>query len=294
MVKLLEVPVSDKGKYISSMFDRAFKAIVQNSNFRKSLALVISEVTDFSFKFIYDNLIFLNTELPIEKINERVKVTDILAYVDGSIINIEANKSLNISKSSKNNLYHHKIAYQGYKKGDNIDNMTILQINFNTVRKFGDNLYEEFKMRTSDGKFVDEENFKRIHINMVNPLNKYYNNIELTKVEKILVMFQITDKQKIWDLAKGDVDLENMAKIIDDLNEDEEIVGAYYKEEMDEWMKNVDINNAKKEGLTEGFEQGTKRAHVDVAKKLLKMGLNIKDISQATGLSKKEINLLKD
>ena len=107
-------------------------------------------------------------------------------------------------------------------------------------------------------------------------------------------MFQITDKQKIWDLAKGDVDLENMAKIIDDLNEDEEIVGAYYKEEMDEWMKNVDINNAKKEGLTEGFEQGTKRAHVDVAKKLLKMGLNIKDISQATGLSKKEINLLKD
>lgn len=129
---------------------------------------------------------------------------------------------------------------------------------------------------------------------MVNPLNKYYNNSELTKVEKILVMFQITDKQKIWDLAKGDVDLENMAKIIDDLNEDEEIVGAYYKEEMDEWMKNVDINNAKKEGLTEGFEQGTKRAHVDVAKKLLKMGLNIKDISQATSLSKKEINLLKD
>ncbi len=90
-------------EYIDSMFDQAFKSIVQNPKFRRLLSLIISEVTNFSPRFIYDNLNFINTELPIDKINERVKITDILAYVDGSIINIEANKSISFSMIGKNN-----------------------------------------------------------------------------------------------------------------------------------------------------------------------------------------------
>ena len=293
-------------EYIDSMFDQAFKSIVQNPKFRRLLSLIISEVTNFSPRFIYDNLNFINTELPIDKINERVKITDILAYVDGSIINIEANKSISSSMIGKNNLYHHKIAYQKYKKGENIDNNMIIQINFNTVRRFGDKLFEEFIMRNKDCTFIDEENFKRIHINMANPLEKYYTNSELTKVEKILVMFQITNKKELWKLAKGDEDLENMARIIDDLNEDDEIIGAYYKDEMDEWMKKVDHEEAIKEGQAKGFkqgiEQGIEKGHnegskekaLEIAKKLVKIGLDKKEISQVTGLSLEEINLFKD
>ena len=48
------------------------------------------------------------------------------------------------------------------------------------------------------------------------------------------MIFQITNKDEVWKLAKGDEDLEAMAKIIDDINKDEEIIGAYYKDEMDE------------------------------------------------------------
>ena len=97
-----------------------------------------------------------------------------------------------------------------------------------------------------------------------------------------------------------------MARIIDDLNEDDEIIGAYYKDEMDEWMKKVDHEEAIKEGQAKGFkqgiEQGIEKGHnegskekaLEIAKKLVKIGLDKKEISQVTGLSLEEINLFKD
>ena len=294
MNNLLEKPVIDENKYMNSMYDRIFKSIVQNPNFKKLLSLIISEVTDFSSSFIYENLVFVNTELPIENKDEKVMITDILAYVDGSIINIEANKFFKLSSIGKNNLYHHKIAYEQYKRGKDVDDTVTLQINFNMIRTFGNKLFEVFSMKNEDGTYRDEENFKRVHINMANPLKKYYTiGKELSKIEKALVMFQITDKDAIWKLAKGDEDLEAMAKIIDDINKDEEIIGAYYKDEMDEWMKKIDINEAKKDGQIKGHAEGSKEKALEIAQNLLHLGIDVQTIFKATGLSEEEINALK-
>lgn len=290
MTNLLEKPIIDENKYMNSMYDRIFKSIVQNPNFRKLLSLIISEVTDFSASFIYENLVFVNTELPIENKGDRGMITDILAYVDGSIINIEANKFFKLSSIGKNNLYHHKIAYEQYKRGKDVDDTVTLQINFNMIRTFGNKLFEVFSMKSEDGTYRDEENFKRVHINMANPLKKYYTiGKELSKIEKVLVMFQITNKDEVWKLAKGDEDLEAMAKIIDDINKDKEIIGAYYKDEMDEWMKKIDINEAKDEGHIEG----SKEKALEIAQNLLHLGIDIQTICEATGLSDEEINSFK-
>lgn len=162
-------------KLINSMYDTPFKAIVQHPKFRKLLSMIISNVTLYSESYIYENLRFLNTELPAENNKERKKVTDILVTIKGNIINIEANKSAEASKLAKNNLYHHKIAYGKYFSGDEIDNMDIFQLNFNAINRFDDRLFIEFKMKDDTGRFTDEENFRRIHINMAKPLEKYYN-----------------------------------------------------------------------------------------------------------------------
>lgn len=162
-------------EYMSSMADPIFKAIIQHPKFRRLFSLIISEVTTYSPKFVYDNLVFVNTELPVENKDERRKITDILAKVNGSTINIEANRFLKASTISKNNLYHHKLAYDKYKSGDEIDDSEVIQLNFNMVKRFGDELFKSFTLRSDDGKYTDEENFKRIHINMANPLEKYYN-----------------------------------------------------------------------------------------------------------------------
>jgi predicted transposase/invertase (TIGR01784 family) len=44
-----------------------------------------------------------------------------------------------------------------------------------------------------------------------------------------------------------------------------------------------------KEGLEEGKKQGELKAKIEIAKKLLKKGIDIEIISEATGLSKKEL-----
>ena len=58
---------------MNSMFDPIFKSIVQNPNFKSLLSLIISHVTIYSPSYIYENLVFANTELPIENYKERKK-----------------------------------------------------------------------------------------------------------------------------------------------------------------------------------------------------------------------------
>ena len=290
-IKIKHAVKKDPDKLMNSMYDTPFKAIIQHPKFRRLLSLIISEMTIFSPKFIYDNLIFVNTELPIDNVQERKKITDILIKISGSTINIEANRFLTKSSRGKNRLYHHKVAFEQYMTGDEIDEADIIQINFNTVIRYGDKLFMKFTLQSEDGKYTDEENFKRFHVNMANPLEKYYTNGKeaLSKIEKVLVMFQLTSLKELREIAKGDEDLENMAKIIEDLNSDPNIIGLYDKEEMDEWMKKVD----RKEALKEGLEQGSSDKAKEIALNMLNAGMNVTEISKFTGLSEKDIEKIK-
>ena len=289
----------NKNEYMISMSDTIFKAIIQHSHFRRLLSLILSDMINLSPTFIAKNLIFINTELPVENKKEKKKITDILAKVDGTTINIEANRFLKSSSSAKNNLYHHKLAYSHYLSGEDVDNSEVVQINFNMLKKYGNALFTLFTLKSDDGRYVDEENFKRIHINMANPLEKYYNygKEKLSKIEKAIVMFQITNKKELKELAKGDEDLMAMAKIIDDLNRDVRLIDLYSKEELDEWAKRVDrkqaIKEGKAEGKAEGRAEGKIESKLEIAQNMLNMNMDIKIISKATGLSENEIKNLK-
>ena len=297
----------NKNEYMISMSDTIFKAIIQHPHFKRLLSLILSDMINLSPTFIAENLIFINTELPVENKKEKKKITDILAKVDGTTINIEANRFLKSSSSAKNNLYHHKLTYSHYLSGEDVDNSEVVQINFNMVKKYGNTLFTLFTLKSDDGRYVDEENFKRIHINMANPLEKYYNYVKekLSKIEKAIVMFQITNKKELKELAKGDEDLMAMAKIIDDLNRDVRLIDLYSKEELDEWAKRVDRKQAIKEGKVEGKAEGKAEGRaegkaegkieskLEIAQNMLNMNMDIKIISKATGLSENEIKNLK-
>ena len=122
---------------------------------------------------------------------------------------------------------------------------------------------------------------------MSKPLDKYDKmGIEsLSKLEKILVMFQITSKKKLREIAKGDSDLEDMAKIIEDLNEDEEIIGQYDSEKLDKRQHELDLMYAERKGLNEGIKQ--------IVKNMLKSKMDVSEITKLTGLSETEIEKIK-
>ena len=71
---------------------------------------------------------------------------------------------------------------------------------------------------------------------------------------------------------------------------DDYIKGYYIKEEQDEWMRNVDIADARKTALKEGLEEGEKlgitKTKMETAKKMKEENIPLDIIIKITGLTK--------
>lgn len=63
----------NENEYMVSMSDTIFKAIIQHPKFRRLLSLIMSDMINLSPSFIAENLIFINTELPVENKKEKKK-----------------------------------------------------------------------------------------------------------------------------------------------------------------------------------------------------------------------------
>ena len=141
-------PVQLKNRLIPTMFDPVFKSLFQNKKFRKTLSYFLSKLTKYSESYIYENLTFLNTEIPIENYDEKKKIADLIIKIDEDIINIEANRNNNKSTILKNNSYHHKLAYEKNHAGQDLNNGDVLQININSKKRFQNILLpDDFKLR---------------------------------------------------------------------------------------------------------------------------------------------------
>ena len=81
------------------------------------------------------------------------------------------------------------------------------------------------------------------------------------------------------------------------MSNDKFILHEWEKEKWDAFEKNNELEDAKKEGKSIGFEEGKiigiKEKEIEIAKKMLKKKMNIKDISEITSLTIEEIEKLK-
>ena len=291
----MENQIRVKNRLMPTMFDPIFKSLFQNKSFRKTLSYFLSKITQYSKSYIYEHLLFLNAEIPIENYEEKKKIADLIIKIDEDIINIEANRNNNKSTILKNNSYHHKLAYEKNRAGQNLDGGNVLQININSKKRFQKALLpSDYKMRSKDGTTTDEENFKRLHINIEFASQKYYTKGKetMTKFEKIAAMLNITSLKDLKDISKGDEDLMAMEKIISDLNEDKYTIGLYDKAKMDAWMNKIDREEAIAKGEKRGEKRGTKAGVLSVARNMLKANMNIDEIAKLTGLHQNEITKL--
>lgn len=81
-----------------------------------------------------------------------------------------------------------------------------VQVNFDDTGKFGNDFINEFRS--------DDEKKKIIYINTAVPLEKFLNNEELSKAEKIILMMHIVDKKMLDDIAGDDEDLKEIADLV--------------------------------------------------------------------------------
>lgn len=88
---------------------------------------------------------------------------------------------------------------------------------------------------------------------------------------------------------------ERIAKVNEEnkkLSSDKEMQELYWLEKKALYDENTRIGVARQEGREEGRKEGEKKKQIEIAKKLLKMNLDISKIQEVTGLSLEEIKKL--
>ena len=279
-----------QNKVIPATFDKIFKSIWQDERNKKLLSYMISFITKLNKKELYNNMEFKNTEIPKENFKEKGMITDLLIASLKTLFNLEMNKAPDKGRIKKNNGYAHKLAT--YTSKTNGKYNKLIQINFNASINFDNELSSEYMMRSRDGKTCADENYIIHHISMVKIVYKYYNNNRLNRFEKAIVMMYTSDKKVLEELSKGDEDLMNLKETIEEKSMDDEIIGLYNEKEMQDYVNQINLEDSHEEGYKMGKEEGKKNALIETAKRLLNLGINVKDISKGTGLTEKEIENL--
>lgn len=113
----------------------------------------------------------------------------------------------------------------------------------------------------------------------------YYNKDKLNTFERELALMILDNKKELKEVSEGDDVMDKVNEKICKLSDDEILQGIYVKEEMDSWMKKVDLKYAK--------EEGKKEANMETARKLLKENVSIDVIIKTTGITKKQIEILR-
>ena len=133
--------------------------------------------------------------------------------------------------------------------------------------------------------YIQLPKFRKINPDMNNKLNQW------------LVFIDGEDWGKIKMAEKNNKILKEAEKEVNYLTGDAETRRLAELREKWDFDWNWSMGYAKKEGREEGRKEGKKemlKKQKETAKKLLKMGLSIEQISEATELSKEEINKLKE
>ena len=123
-------------------------------------------------------------------------------------------------------------------------------------------------------------------------LKKFRENISLDMKEKVNQWLAFIDGERgdLIDMAKKE------SKIIKEADEEynvltgeEEVKRLAEIRMLSEMEEQAALKHARTEGLEEGKSLGIKEEKISTAKKMLKLGIEIELIEQATGLTKEEI-----
>lgn len=274
-------PELRKKEVIPGTFDAVFKAVLTEE--KEVLVEIIELVIGIPKEEVIKNGVIINSEYVRENIIETDKKSDLLISIGDNVINLEMDRRYYSGSNKKNNKYIHKIVNHYNPKNT-------VQICF-TSYKEGEELKGEKKsirkymFQDSDGN-VEDYGLEKYKIDLEYIENKYYNNDELTRREKIFLMFKESNREKLKEISKGDKIMDKIYKRLDKLSEDEALSLLYDEKEREEEKKQAEIEYAEEHGLNKGIKQ--------TAKNMLERNMNIDVVAEITGLSLEEVIKLKE
>lgn len=257
--------IREKKRVIPATFDPVFKSLLTNENNRGYLEDLICYVTKIPKEIISKNMVVVNNQLPIEKYNNKQMNTDILVEIERNVINLEMNAQKEMGIFEKNAAYYQKLMVEQYKRSVDYRNIKrVIQINFNDFKYFSDeDIIIKFQMTSENGLYIDPIYGEVYHVNLAILKKLWYNEGKkqsLNDFDLKLLMLCASERETLDELAERDESLMNVKKNIEELSDDEDIIGLYDVKKAAEWEKNCT------KAYFEELEKDIKKYEEDVKK----------------------------
>ena len=282
-----------KGYKIPIISDTMFKTMINNTDRKQYASLLISIVLKKDYKEIYDNIEFIKGTLDKEREIEKGREVDFICKVDNEYVGIEMNNNFSKSALERNISYCMDIYKSNLRRGESYSFNHVLQININNFFfKGNDQGEEEYSLKNNKGELLTDK-IKIFNIYLPLIRKKYYNGEELSDLEKLMLVFNEEDNEKLSKVYEGESIMEEYVKDAKRASMEDDVVGLYDKELHEEKLRITELEEAREKGIAAGIAKGRKESILETANKLLKEKVDIDIISKCTGLTKEEINNLR-
>lgn len=225
--------------------------------------------------------------------NEKISILDLHVVTENNVnINVEIQLINQYNMIKRTIFYMSKMILGQLKRGEDYSllnrTITINILNFDYleeehfIKNFG--LFE----KKSKKYFTDIIEIIFIELPKFNKAHKNYND----KLHKWLMFLANPGGKEIEELVKSDGEIKEAMDILYEISGDKEsIMLANMREKalMDEQSR---LKGAKEEGIQEGIKEGSNEKAILIAKKMLKKGKSIEEVSELTELSIEEVKKL--
>lgn len=277
--------IEEKNKMEVLNNDIIFKNIF---NVKETIKRLLEETLELKVKEVY----LANTEMPVEKINERRKILDLVVYTEKEVINVEVNNAYKKDLYIRNFLYFCKLISSNLEKSKDYTKLgkhIQLNLTWNMQKYIPFDIREKKKLEfyvkdEETGLKVFEDKFKIVNINMDYYVELWYSkNVE--NENPFLLLLAAPTIEEMDEIARGDRLMEKIAKEVKKLNFDPKITEEIaFENEHEIWANTMH---------SRGYEQGSKQKEIQIAQNMLKDDIPIDTIIKYTGLKKEEIESLK-
>ena len=289
--------LDEKLTLVPLTYDKAFKRI-----FRTNLDILKEFLKDVIPLDIDKecNIRLMDGELPKENMKEKGRIVDIYVVLDGKIyVDIEMNKSKFENVLQRNIKYKDKLSSMLPENDEDFKSITstkLYQLNLNAYpfEKILDDIIVLYGLKTHKIYSSDE---CMIVKSLERYRDLYYNKSNREKDVIWLTILTSRTFTELYELSRQILSKDKVKKLMEaaiSMSKDGFILHEWQKDKFDALVKYNEIEDAKKEGRTEGIAEGTKEKTIEIARNLLNMQMSIEDISKATGLTEDEIKSLND
>lgn len=287
---MLKYPIVISDNIIPLIYDRAFKSFA--NLYSKELVDFIINLCKLNMECNNYNLI--NNEITTFYKDDKLMVTDLVYKLnDNTFLNIELNTSKSKYLMYKNLLYIYKIILSNQYIGEKYKEITVIQVNFDLYSfKDMDKVKNVIKVMNKDNLKEYLNTFTIFHFELDKAWNNEYNVSE----EGIRFLRMLSSESKILNkyLAGNNLFLKKVADFMEEYSNNINNLLYYDKKELDDYIRESELNDSYNNGKAEGVSQGKKENSIEIAVKMLIKNKPIEEVSDITGLTKEEILKLKN